>query len=249
MGGSVAGWRERFATTLAAARGVLVPSEDTQARLQRVWPALATTVMPPILPSQMLTLRQRPADDTQTLHVAVIGGIGAHKGLAELRQLLIHVDTYGLPMHFTLFGHSANDAALMEAGPIAITGKFRRGELAPMLEASTAQVALVLSNWPETYGLVLDEALQAGLRPVAYDLGAPAVRMRNLRVGTLVPLGAPARNLAEAILSESQRVYPDVLPPLPAFDGATVLEQFYGLEAIGALPAAADSEVPQADVA
>ena len=62
---------------------------------------------------------------------------------------------------------------------VAVHGYYRAGSLPALLRRDAVDVALLLSIWPETYTLVVDECLMAGVPVVAFDLGAPAERLRG----------------------------------------------------------------------
>ena len=57
------------------------------------------------------------------------------------------------------------------------------------------------SIFPETWCLSLAEAWRAGLRVVAFDIGAQAERIRRTGRGILLPLGLPARAINNALLA------------------------------------------------
>ena len=57
------------------------------------------------------------------------------------------------------------------------------------------------SIFPETWCLSLAEAWHAGLRVVAFDIGAQAERIRQTGRGILLPLGLPAHAINNALLA------------------------------------------------
>ncbi len=59
---------------------------------------------------------------------------------------------------------------------------------------------LLLSVWPESWGLTLDESWAAGVPALLFDGGAPAERVRALGGGRVVPLAEGAAGLARALL-------------------------------------------------
>jgi hypothetical protein len=63
------------------------------------------------------------------------------------------------------------------------------------------QLGFVPSVCPETWCLGLDELWRAGLATAAFDLGAPADRIRTTGRGFLLPLGLPAGAINNALLA------------------------------------------------
>ena len=61
-------------------------------------------------------------------------------------------------------------------------------EAVPLIKAQNASLALLPSIFPETWCLSLAEAWRAGLRVAAFDIGAPAERIR--RTGRGIPAAA-----------------------------------------------------------
>jgi hypothetical protein len=55
--------------------------------------------------------------------------------------------------------------------------------------------------WPETWSYTLSQLWQAGLDVVAFDIGAPAERIRAMRRGSLLPLGLPPAAACRALLA------------------------------------------------
>lgn len=224
----VAAWRQGLSELMQASAAVFVPSEDTAQRIGRVLPDVELRVLPPFEPARSARLRAPVAAGTP-VQVALLGSLGAHKGFAELRELLTWCELYALPLRFTLFGRSANDSELRRFPALEIIGKYEQRDIDALLAGCGASVALFLSVWPETWSHTLTEALRNGLRPVAYDLGAPAARLRAAGVGRLLPLGSSSAALAQAIQEEAARVYPQPGLELPGFASARLLSSVYGL--------------------
>jgi glycosyltransferase involved in cell wall biosynthesis len=61
--------------------------------------------------------------------------------------------------------------------------------------------AVLPSIWPETWCFGLAEAWRAGLRVAAFDIGAPAERIRGTGRGFLLPLGLPAHAINSALMA------------------------------------------------
>ena len=57
-------------------------------------------------------------------------------------------------------------------------GYYRAGSLPGLLRRESVDLALLLSIWPESYGITLDECRAAGVPVVAFDHGAMGERLR-----------------------------------------------------------------------
>ena len=84
-----------------------------------------------------------------------------------------------------------------------ITGGYAPDEAVPLIKAQNATLALLPSIFPETWCRTLGEAWRAGLRVVAFDIGAQAERIRGTGRGVLLPLGMPPHAINDAVLTVS----------------------------------------------
>lgn len=97
-------------------------------------------------------------------------------------------------------GHTIDDAGLMAAGPAFVTGPYVEEEAVALIRAQRAHLALIPSIWPETWCFALSRAWEAGLPAAAFDLGAPAERIRRTGRGWVLPLGLPPSALNDTLL-------------------------------------------------
>jgi glycosyltransferase involved in cell wall biosynthesis/GT2 family glycosyltransferase len=195
----VAALRARSAADFAAARRVVVPAEDVAARLRRHFPAIAPVVVPLEDDRRLPRVAMQPRRARRL--VCVIGAIGPVKGYEVLLDCARDAAWRGLPLEFVLAGHSPDDARLIASGRIAVTGPYREAEAEALVRGLGADLAWLPSIWPETWCYTLGAAWRAGLRVAAFDIGAPAERIRRTGRGWLLPLGLPAAAVNNALLA------------------------------------------------
>jgi glycosyltransferase involved in cell wall biosynthesis len=106
-----------------------------------------------------------------------------------------------LPLEFVVVGHTIDDRRLIATGRVFVTGEFAADEAVPLIKAQQATLGLLPSIWPETWCLSLAESWQAGLQVAAFDIGAPAERIRRTGRGFLLPLGLPASAINNALIT------------------------------------------------
>ncbi len=192
--------RERSARLLSGARRVLVPSQDAALRLRRHFPDLSPVVVPHEDDSVLPPLRA-PRGAGGRARVCVIGAIGVAKGYDVLLACARDAARRDLPLEFVVVGHSIDDHRLIETGRVFVTGEFGAGEAVTLIQAQDADLALLPSIWPETWCYALTDAWRAGLRVAAFDIGAPAERIRHTERGFLMPLGLSASRINDAMLA------------------------------------------------
>ena len=189
--------RARSAADFAQARRIIVPSNDAGARIRRHFPKAA----PEQVKLESDTFGAPAAPSSGWRHVCVIGGIGTEKGFDPLLACARDAAQRNLKLRFTVVGHTTDDARLLDTGRVFITGPYEETEAVALIRAQGAHLAWLPSIWPETWCFTLGQAWQAGLAVAAFDLGAPAERIRATGWGWLLPLGLPAGPTNNALLS------------------------------------------------
>jgi GT2 family glycosyltransferase/glycosyltransferase involved in cell wall biosynthesis len=191
--------RLRSASVLAGARQVVVPSRDVAVRLGHYFPKVTCAVtpwesdaVPPSANRRISRLR---------LRVAVVGAIGIEKGYEYLLACARHVTSQRLAMEFVVVGHTCDDRRLLDTGAVQITGNYEEAEAVELIRAQDAELGFLPALWPETWSYTLSQLWQAGLEVVAFDIGAPAERIRAMHRGHLLPLGLPPAAACRALLA------------------------------------------------
>lgn len=199
----VAALRERSAAFLATARRVIVPSRDTGTRMRRYFPDLRTVVVPHGDDSA-LPATQIPSNPKSAVLVCVAGGIGLHKGYDILLGCARDAAERSLPLEFVVVGDTTDDDALHATGKVFVTGTYRPDEAINLIRRQNADLGFLPSVWPETWSLTLTELWQAGLRVIAFDMGAPAERITATGRGLLLPYGLQPPAINDALLAASR---------------------------------------------
>jgi glycosyltransferase involved in cell wall biosynthesis len=177
---------------------IVVPSADVARRMRRYFPRVRAEVvgwgdddrLPPL----------QPVGVTGTRRVCVIGAIGIEKGYEVLLSCARGAASRRLDLEFVLVGKSCDDDRLAATGRVRITGRYEPHEAVALVRRQEAALAWLPSIWPETWCYTLTEAWQAGLDVLAFDIGAPAERIRRTGRGWVCPLGISATALNDRML-------------------------------------------------
>lgn len=130
-------------------------------------------------------------------HVALVGGVQAHKGALVFEEVVRRIRGEGL--RWSAYGGGDPELlARLRRLPVRVRGYYRSGTLPRLLRRDRVDLALLLSIVPESYSLVLDECAAAGVPVLAFDLGAVGERLRS---GSLVALEEGAEGIARRIRS------------------------------------------------
>jgi glycosyltransferase involved in cell wall biosynthesis len=196
---TVAALRMRSARLFADARRVFTPSEDTAARIRRHFPAACPVVVPHEDDAAIADPPRLAA--VAQCRVCVIGAIGIHKGYQVVLDCARDAAVRRLPLEFVVVGHTIDDRRLLATERVFVTGSFAADEAVPLIKAQRATIAWLPSIFPETWCLSLAEAWRAGLSVAAFDIGAPAERIRRTGRGILLPLGLPPHAINNALIA------------------------------------------------
>lgn len=187
-------WRAAWALLLAKADEIVTFSRASCSLLERAYPDLdakQVSVRPHAVryvPDRALELDRRAP-----LHIGVVGEISHAKGAEVVTALHDLLRRTRSPARLTVIGTLDR----RQPGGVPRTGRYRTADLPDLLAAQGVNVCLVPSIWPETFCYVVDELLRLGMPVAAFDLGAPAERLRDHPLGLVLTNREPIRMLAE----------------------------------------------------
>ncbi len=198
-------WRRRWEAFLTEADEIVYFSQASKALLIRAFPQLTRHVGLRFRPHDISDFAPRPLslDLRGPLNIGVVGRINAHKGARVVGQMAAAIEKRGAEAHITVLG--ALDG-MCKSRTVTITGSYERDELADLIAKHKVNVVAFTSIWPETFSFVVAEVMSLGLPIVCFDLGAPAERVKNYRLGRVVPLGD-----GEALLGAATALRDDLL--------------------------------------
>ena len=228
---SVKEWRREHSALLSGARRVFVPEVDVARRLRRHLPDLHTVIRPhpePRAPEHVHKVSRPQAEGAR--RILILGAIGREKGSELLVRTAQCASALGLDLNFVLLGYTDRDDDLCSIGNVSVLGKYDDADLPGRLRAIDADLVWFPAICPETWSYTLSRVLDAGLFPVAFDLGSIASRIRTSGWGKILPM---ERMLdPEAVAQDLAAVaVPDRVPPIPVQGGRyppPVSETYYG---------------------
>lgn len=182
--------RAEFAELLASASELIFPSDFLRRTYNELFPGLPLERQKIVEPGQATA---GPMGKRPVRHVAMVGGVQPHKGALVFEEVVRLLPN----LRFSAYGGGDPEllVRLRRLG-VRVRGYYRHGTLPDLLRRDRVDLALLLSIVPESYSLVLDECVAAGVPVVAFDLGAVADRLPRLGAGTLVPLQVGAAGIA-----------------------------------------------------
>jgi glycosyltransferase involved in cell wall biosynthesis len=217
------------AELLAAADAVVYPSAFLRDCHTDLFGGLEPSRQHVIEPAVDLPNLPKPPPPGPTRHIAYVGAVHAHKGALVFEQVVREMATTP-GLRFTVFGGGDPVllARLRRLPRVEVRGYYRAGSLPALLRRQQVDLALLLSIWPETYGITLDECRAAGVPVVAFDHGAMGERVAREGGGLLVALERGTAGVAQAVgaIASSRPPLARAEPPTPA-QGATAFRALY----------------------
>ncbi len=203
----VADLTARSAAFLRSAHQVIAPSRDAANRIRRHFPG----IVPHIVPHEdddAIVWRPKPISTAISramgrIRVCVLGAIGLHKGYDILLACARNAEERSLDLEFVVVGTTTDDARMLATGRVFVTGTYAPHEAVALIEAQQPSLGFLPSIWPETWCMALSDLWRAGLPVVAFDLGAPAERIRNTDRGILLPLHLSAGAINDVFIART----------------------------------------------
>jgi glycosyltransferase involved in cell wall biosynthesis len=197
-------WREIQAELLTGAAALVFPSDFLRRTYVELFPGLPPERQRIEAPGwrEIGALPSRPRSGPRR-HVALVGGIHAHKGALVFAEVVRRMERERL--RWTVYGGGDAEllARLRRLPRVRVRGYYRLGTLPRLLRRHGVDLALLLSIVPESYSLVLDECLSAGVPVLAFDLGAVGERLPPLGAGRLVSLEAGVEGIVCALKAQA----------------------------------------------
>ncbi len=195
---SIEKWRINSKRLLQPARKIFVPSQDMAKRMSKYFPEIEFTLRShPDVKKTVILHSQN--DYKSTIRVGLIGGISEIKGLNTLYECAKYAAKFQKDIEFIVIGQTANNSLFEELSNVTISGAYERKELNYLISQSKLDFVAFFTTVPETYCYTLSEALENGLYPFAFDIGAVSERVRQLGVGYLIDHNTNVAFLVEAL--------------------------------------------------
>lgn len=190
-------WRTLWGAALQAADRIVAFSHSSVAIMRKAYPGIEPGKF--VVRPHTIDGRRFPAimpDQTETLHIGVLGHIGQHKGADIVSRLADEIARRGESIRITVIG--TLEAAYSKE-VITETGPYRPEELPDLIRQSGANVFLFPSVCPETFSFVVGELIQMTLPVACFDIGAPAERVKAYAKGKVMDFMDAGRLVEELI--------------------------------------------------
>jgi O-antigen biosynthesis protein len=126
----------------------------------------------------------------EKLKIAIIGAISGLKGSKIIADLVKDANKRELEIEYVLIGYSDRSDLHNAVARFHVTGKYEENEIGDLLQKHRPTAIFIPTPLPETYCYTLSIAWRFGLKPMVFDIGAQARRIRAVGgdAGEILPL-------------------------------------------------------------
>jgi len=180
-GTEISDWRKVFERLFAGCDEVRTFSEDSFARMKKIYPNAEITLVSHELLVHNSTL---PRLQKEKLTIGVVGNIISTKGLFQVAALSRHLDHLEEKARIVVIG-TVSDRSLLTRR-FKVTGPYKNDELAKVIEKEGVNLIYFSSVWPETFSYVTHELIQLNMPIVCHDFGAPGMVVSKYAHGAII---------------------------------------------------------------
>lgn len=181
-------WRKQFFRLLAQAGRVITPSWNTTSIIKSYYPSINVETIEHKMPEYIHVTYNETFEHNEVFHISVLGAIGIEKGARILDELVKLIQVNGDNVKITVIGYTDiyTKPYINKSGVFEVTGAYHNRDISDLLARYKTNIVLIPSIWPETYSYTVSEAIYSGYKVLAFNIGAPADRIRDTGMGWLV---------------------------------------------------------------
>jgi len=184
----IAAWQRIFHDFLLGAKAVCAPSENTADIIKKYYKDIDITVKEHEVGSYIYNSFNAQTLDDEYLTIATLGAIGENKGAKIIYELVEKIRAANLPIRIKVIGSTnlQNEYYKSQDGILEITGPYDNTQVSELLARHRVSTVLISSICPETYSYTTSEAIASGYPVIAFNIGAPAERIKQHNCGWIV---------------------------------------------------------------
>ena len=177
-------WLSHWQMFLEKCTEVRTFSKDTYERVRKEFGEKPVLTLVPHKVEYVFQIYKK-CKTTDTLNIGLLGVMAIHKGSNYIKELLEEIDRRGLNVKIKLIGKQ-EEGNLKNYHSFEETGKYQPSQLPKLIYENDIDIFLISSIWPETFSYTAEEVIKMGMPIAAFDLGAPAERIRKYDKGLIL---------------------------------------------------------------
>jgi glycosyltransferase involved in cell wall biosynthesis len=182
---SIKDWRSAWEQVLKAADEIIVFSQSSVDLLTKAYPFIDKTQIK-LIPHKVKYIKEvKQVKSTGKIKIGIPGNINLSKGSFVIKQMLDYLELNKIRgIEIIVIGDLLD--IYSKSRHLTITGKYRRENLSRIIESRGIDIIFIPSIWPETFSFTTEEAIMTGLPVAAFNLGAPAERLRKYNKSLII---------------------------------------------------------------
>ncbi len=188
-------WHNDWNRLFSCMDNIIVPSEDTKRRINKVYPKIDIKVV-----EHGINIKKLNNDiklNSKNFNVAYVGVLSNHKGLRTFEKIIKETNNSNIKYH--LFGISEDKKLNKSKKNYIYHGKYNRDNIANLLKENNINLVCFFQVWPETFSYTVSEVVSAGVPILTYDIGAGADRVKKYNFGWTIDLKNNATDIIKKI--------------------------------------------------
>ena len=185
---NIAKWRSLFRSLLLEADSVIAPSQNTAKIVEGYYDDVAITVIEHDIPTYIRKTYSKDFIGNKVFNISVLGAIGIEKGSRILYEIVHEIRKRKLPIKIIVIGYTDlhGEKYVSKDKMFEVTGRYDNKCVSTLLSDYRTNLVMIPSICPETYSYTVSEAIYSGYKVIAFNLGAPADRIRSMKMGWLI---------------------------------------------------------------
>ncbi len=175
-------WREIWGSFLAECDDIILFSENTKSYFDYWYKDLKNIRVVPHKVDYIEPVREYEKK-SGVITIASIGNFMKTKGSDILCEMAEIIKKDGLKARIVIIGPDLENC---KERSIIFNGRYKKEELPELIEKYETDIVFIASVWPETFSYTTEEAMKMGVPVAAFDIGAPAERLKNYDKGLII---------------------------------------------------------------
>lgn len=196
---SITDYRNEMRALLSECSEIVSFSKSSISILNTVFPDLKNITLKPHSDSYLDLDFKSGRPDVFT--IGIMGAVAEDKGFNVICELVDYIESESKNSKIVLFGYTHIP---INNKIIKITGRYDCVSINNLLTDNPIDVFFLPSVWPETFSFATSEMLSTGMPVVCFDVGAPAERISEYKLGRVIPLNSDSKDIYDALVEASQ---------------------------------------------
>ena len=183
---SISKWREKWVALLHNSHKIICFSKSSRDIFLKAYPDYAEKIeiIPHNISGRYPKIYQNE-NKTNQIRIGILGGINEAKGAFVIKNLVEYIEKNKLNAQVILIGQTSIP---IKSSYFESTGHYEKEDLPQIVKRKNITQFLIPSIWPETFSYTTEEVMQMGYPLTVFNLGAPAERVQNYKLGKVIEI-------------------------------------------------------------